>query len=120
MKLLTKEIEARIPGLYETEDISLEEKVLQVKFFTPWSRWTWYGVEYDPSEGLFFGYVEGLEDEWGYFSLAELQQIRGLFGLTVERDLHFKPCTLKELQETKRKEEFIPRPCLDASPHNEN
>lgn len=38
---------------------------------------------------LFFGYVIGLEAELGYFSLSELEQIRGALGLPVERDLYF-------------------------------
>jgi len=42
----------------------------------------------------FYGYVSifGDEcDEWGYFSLSELQSVKGPFGLGIERDLHFDP-----------------------------
>ena len=42
----------------------------------------------------FYGYVSifGDEcDEWGYFSLSELQSVKGPFGLGIERDLHFEP-----------------------------
>ena len=39
---------------------------------------------------LFYGYVEGLFDEWGTFSLKELSELRGPFGLKVERDLYWK------------------------------
>jgi hypothetical protein len=41
--------------------------------------------------------VDGLEKELGYFSLAELQQVRGSLGLPVERDLHWRPKTLQEI-----------------------
>ena len=55
------------------------------------------GVEYDPESKTFFGYVQGIEDEWGYFNLTELESIKGMFGLKVERDLHFKPVAYKEI-----------------------
>ena len=61
-----------------------------------WSSWTWYASEFDPEEGLFFGVVVGLEREFGYFSLEELEGIRGPGGLTIERDLYWTPTPLKE------------------------
>ena len=42
---------------------------------------------------------DGLEVELGYFSLAELKEIRGRFGLPIERDRHFEPCTLAKCRE---------------------
>lgn len=64
------------------------------------SRWSpYYGAtEYDPAEGIFFGLVQGFEVELGYFSLAELEEIRGPGGLTIERDLHFEPRPLSEIR----------------------
>ena len=88
MKLLTKEILKKLPKLYATEDVAPADKVAVVKFFTPWTSWTWYAVEFD-GEDQFFGFVDGQEKEWGYFSLAELESIKGPFGLKIERDLHF-------------------------------
>ena len=97
-KLLTKEIAGKLPELYATEGIPESEKVLVVKFFTPDSNWTWYGVEFDGKD-RFFGYVEGHEREWGYFSLKELASVRGPMGLKVERDLYWKPTKFKDLHE---------------------
>ena len=94
MGLLTKEIIELLPSLYSTEDIELEDKTVIVKFFTPDSNWTWYAVEFD-GDDLFFGYVEGLVGEWGYFSLSELESVRGLLGLPIERDLYFDPQPIK-------------------------
>ena len=68
-----------------------------VKFFTPDSNWTWYATEFD-GEDRFFGLVVGQEIELGYFSLSELEEIRGPFHLPVERDLYFQPKTLAELK----------------------
>ncbi len=95
--LLTDELKEKLPKLYENERKGLEA-LAQVKFFTPDSNWTWYASEYD-GQDIFFGLVAGLEIELGYFSLSELEQIRGALGLPVERDRHFEPKTLKELRE---------------------
>ena len=45
---------------------------------------------------MFFGYVEGFENELGYFSLNELKSVKKM-GLGIERDRHFKPVKLKEI-----------------------
>jgi hypothetical protein len=84
-RLLTKELEKKLPPLGSTDDNP--DKIAIVKFFTPAPSWTWYAVEYCPEEKLFFGLVEGLEREWGYFSLAELESLNA----AVERDIHFQP-----------------------------
>lgn len=65
---------------------------------TPWTNWTWYASEYDPVERLCFGVVLGHERELGYFSIDELEAIRGPGGLTIERDLYWKAKPLKECQ----------------------
>ena len=98
MKLLTKAILNALPSLYATEHLIADEKAVLVKFFCPWGHWTWYGVEYDPEQELFFGFVQGNYDEWGYFSLAEMKEITGPMGLKIERDLYFKPCKFKNLK----------------------
>jgi hypothetical protein len=102
MKLMTKAIAAKLPKLYSTEKVATKDKTVIVKFFQPWGRWTWYAVEGEQIQAevfgrpnyRFFGYVQGLgpdTDEWGYFTLAELESVRGPFGLRIERDLHFAP-----------------------------
>ena len=45
MKLLTKEIEQKIPALYSTEEIETKDKTIVCKFFAIGSGWTWYVVE---------------------------------------------------------------------------
>ena len=89
MKLMTKELEKLFPPLYSTEEKDPKDIKIIAKFFTPWSNWTWYATEYDPQKRIFFGYVRGLENEFGYFSLDELESVKGPFGLTIERDLYF-------------------------------
>lgn len=97
MKLLTKEILKSLPPLYSQEKLG-DNAIVRVKFFTPWTKWTWYATEYDPEEGIFFGLVQGDEEELGYFSLEELESLKGPFGLKIERDLHFRPKTIGELR----------------------
>ena len=95
-ELLTQELRAQLPKLYENEEYGLEAKAL-VKFFTPDSNWTWFATEFD-GDDTFFGLVSGFEVEMGYFSLSELEAARGPWGLPIERDLYFKPKTLRELR----------------------
>ena len=45
---------------------------------------------------IFFGYVKGDFDEYGTFSLSELESVRGAMGLTIERDIHFRSKPLSE------------------------
>ncbi len=76
--LLTKEITTKLPVLYSQENT--KDPMVICKFFTPWSSWTWYAIEFD-SKDTFFGYVIGHEAELGYFSLSELQSVKGPFGI---------------------------------------
>lgn len=92
--LLPAELAANVPGLYSTEHQA--DALALVKLFTPDSSWTWYIVEYDPDDMLCFGLTIGHEREHGYFSLTELQELRGPTGLKVERDLYFKPTPVSE------------------------
>lgn len=111
MKLLTKALEAQIPALYSNEEKSSEEIMVITKFFTPDSSWTWYVTEgsyvdedgyYDTDKEkvdyLFFGLVVGLETELGYFSLSELESVRGPLGLPIERDLYWQPHDLRTVR----------------------
>jgi hypothetical protein len=97
MMLLTKENLKALPPLY-SQDGKGEDAIAVVKFFTPWSNWTWYASEFNPEEGLFFGKVVGHETELGYFTLAELEAVRGPAGLRIERDRHFQPKPLSEVK----------------------
>lgn len=100
--LLDPESREKLPPLYSGEELGLMALAL-VKFFTPTSNWTWYASEFD-GEDTFFGLVSGLELELGYFSLSELQSVRGPLGLPIERDLYFEPKTLKALMDIHKRD----------------
>lgn len=95
MKLLTQKNINSLPAL-GSQDGKGGDAVAVVKFFTPDSNWTWYATEFDGKD-TFFGLVEGFEKELGYFSLSELKSVTGSFGLHVERDMYWKPKTLREI-----------------------
>jgi len=104
MKLLTAELRAQLPPLYSQE--KNKDPTVHVKFFCPWSNWTWFATEGSDEDGdfLFFGYVIGSEEEWGYFALSEMQEVRGPGVLTIERDLHFNRGPFSQVIEQYRRQ----------------
>lgn len=98
--MLTKEIRNQLPVLYAQENV--QDPMVICKFFTVWSHWTWYAIEFDGND-TFFGYVAGDFPELGYFSLSELQSLKGPMGLTIERDMYFRPCRLSIIKKLHEK-----------------
>jgi hypothetical protein len=114
MKLLTAEVITKLPRLYSQEAVT--DPLVRVKFFQPWGSWTWYVLEgdpvnedgetidltahpeADPADWLFFGLVDGFEEELGYFSLSELQSVEGPGGLRIERDRFWTPQPLSAVK----------------------
>ncbi|HWO72510.1 MAG TPA: DUF2958 domain-containing protein [Dehalococcoidia bacterium] len=106
--LLTKEIERTLPPIRSGDNVA------RVKYFTPWSNWTWYAAEAsaeledgsevalsdprakDRVDVVFWGLVFGLEKEYGYWCLSELAKVRGPMGMTIERDFYFVPTSLDQ------------------------
>jgi len=96
MQLITKELEKIIPEMYADEDTKLEDKIVYAKYFL--HGWSWWILEYDKDERVFFAYVQGMESELGYVSLDELMNLE-VHGLKVERDLHFTPTRYGDIEE---------------------
>ena len=90
--LISKEMLDKLPKLYETEDI--KDPLCHIRLFTPGANFTWFIIEISIDENLCYSYVKGLEDELGYFSLDEIEDIRGGLNLQVELDTSFKPALL--------------------------
>ena len=117
LPLLDAESRAKLPPLYTGEKTRQGIDALAlVKFFSPDAGWVWFASEGSPVDAdgyfdtdkekvdfLFFGLVIGYEIELGYFSLSELTNTRGPFGLSIERDKFYQPKTLRQLQEQHRK-----------------
>lgn len=99
MKLMTKELEKRFAEVGSQKGI--KNPIMIAKFFNPQGAGTWLATEYNQQDEMFFGYVSifGVSsmDEWGYFSLKELTDFKGRFGLGIERDLHIKEQPIRKL-----------------------
>ncbi len=82
---------AKIPKLYETENIPLKEKLIYLHFFI--GACDWYVAEYDGEE-LFWGYTILNGDfemaEWGYFSFEELKRIKISPGFEIDCEISWR------------------------------
>jgi hypothetical protein len=102
MKLMTKEIEKRFKEAGNQSEN--ENPTFVAKFFNPVGSQTWYASEYYPENKICYGYVTGMyEEEWGTFSITELESLKLPFGMKIERDLHFDEITFDELTKPKPK-----------------
>jgi len=89
MELLTKAIRKKLPTLKATANQEAEQQRVYLKLFDPAGSASWYATSFDGKD-TFFGYVTGLGcDELGEFSLKELSEHKGRFGLGIERDIHW-------------------------------
>jgi hypothetical protein len=73
----TTERLSKIPRLYETENIPLQDKLIHLHFFI--GACDWYIAEID-GEDLFWGFAilnnDLINAEWGYISFSELKAIK--------------------------------------------
>ena len=124
VKLMNKELGKAFAKIGRQEGV--DDPIVVAHFFNPSGSGDWYATEMyyvikkvqsvkepeiieveasklDESikgeilDMVFFGYVELLESEWGYFSLTELESVRLPFGLTIERDLYFNPAPISKV-----------------------
>ena len=82
-----------IPNLYDTEEISLDDKIIYEKWEIPSIGFYWLIAELDPEKGLAFGYANLNDDdmaEWGYIDINELKENGAV------RDKSWKPTKFKE------------------------
>jgi hypothetical protein len=98
MKLMTKELARELEKypLY-SQDGRGDDATVVCKYFI--GSYTWYVTEAHKCENgdyEFFGLVEGLYREWGYFMLSDLEAV-DYHGLKVERDLYFEPTRIGDL-----------------------
>jgi hypothetical protein len=90
MELLSQDLLRRFAEVGDQEG---KDAIVIAHYFNPCGAGNWYATEFDVETGEFFGYVSIFgdhNDEWGYFSLAELESYQGPLGLGIERDLYWK------------------------------
>lgn len=82
---------AKVPRLYETESISLKDKIIHLHFFI--GGCDWFIAEYD-GEDTFFGFAilnnDQVNAEWGYISFSELKEIKVQGCTEIDNDLHWQ------------------------------
>ena len=99
-KLLTKGLEARFKKVGSQQEVA--DPIVIAKFFNPVGAGDWFATEWLPEEKVFFGYVSLFNDhnnEFGYFSLEELEEIRLPMGMKIQRDAYCSEMTLSEWKE---------------------
>jgi hypothetical protein len=95
-ELLPASVAQTIPALYANENTP--DPIAQVKLFSPYSGAVWFLTEYNPDEGLAFGWADmGMDGgELGYIDLNELAGANRRGLPLVERDLYWSPRPLSE------------------------
>ncbi|MGB6012972.1 MAG: hypothetical protein WBI57_17060 [Desulfobacterales bacterium] len=91
---------AKIPGLYETEHIPLQEKLIYLYFFI--GNCSWFIAEHD-GDDLFWGFAHLGDDvcaEWGMISFKEMKdiKIKGFLEIDCELEEHWKVRPAKEIE----------------------
>lgn len=98
MKLMTRELEQRFAKVGSQENV--KDPIIIAKFFNPIGRGYWFASEYNPEDRIFFGYASlfgDWNDEWGTFSLDELESLTLPLGMKIERDMYFKETPSSEI-----------------------
>jgi hypothetical protein len=96
----SKERLAKIPKLYETENVPLKDKMIHLHFFI--GGCDWYIAEYDGTD-LFWGFacLNDLQNaEWGYISFSEMEDIRinGWLEIDCELEVFWKVRPASEIE----------------------
>ena len=92
---------AKIPGLYETENIRPQDKLIHLHLFI--GSCDWYIAEFDGGD-LFWGFAILNQDfemaEWGYVSFQELKSIKvkGWLEVDCETEEAWRPRRAAEVE----------------------
>ena len=96
--------ESKIPGLYETEDVPLEKKMIYQRWEIREIGFYWLIAELDRRKNIAFGYANLNNDdfaEWGYVSMEEL------IDNGASPDRSWKPCTYEDAVSRMKKERYV-------------
>lgn len=100
-QLLPTTVARKLPPIYSQDNV--DDPIVQVKLFSPYSGAVWYLTEYDPSSKQAFGWADlgmGM-GELGYISIPELEGMNKGGLPLVERDLYFKPMPLSKAKHSR-------------------
>ena len=100
---MTDEMLERVPKLYDQEHTDLADTQVHAAYIIPFrSNWTWYMTEYDRETGDAFGLALGIEPEWGYFNIRELEELNAQRLI-----LEDFPKTFRELKDRELKSRWM-------------
>ena len=101
MKIFTKPIEKAFEKQGDTSQKEMKDIFIIMKLFNPCGAGTWYLYEKldDDVYMCFANLGDPMMAEIGTVSMNEILSYRGMFGLGIERDMHFEPMkmTLREV-----------------------
>jgi len=97
MPLLSDDLRNCLPPLLSQE--AVDEPIVYARYFLPDTGWSWYVTEGEPEDEdyVFFGFVAGIEAEFGLFRLSEQESITGTSGQKIEIDSNFKEGKLTDV-----------------------
>ena len=114
----TKERLSKIPMLYETEHIPIQEKPIHLHFFI--GGCDWYISEFDGRD-TFFGFAILNNDlqyaQWGYVSFTDLKKLKinGFIEVDCEGEFVWRVCKALEVEKIR-----IAHGWTESSPKKEN
>lgn len=87
----------KMPKLYETENLPINDKIVHEHFFLGNSDW--FAIEFD-GDDLFFGFAILNSDyqnaEFGYFSLSEITSLK-IGPFEIEYDLYWEKRPVRDV-----------------------
>ena len=95
-----EELGTLLPPLY-AQEMAGDHAIVHLHLFNPCGIGDWWITEgsREGDDFIMFGLCDLGFPELGYASLNELLAVQGPLGLGIERDLHWKPKTLREVRE---------------------
>lgn len=95
MKLLSDEFLQTLPALYLQDNVI--DKVAYVKFYTVDGLWSFYVMEYSRNKELFYGYIDGIVQEFDFVSVQDIEERQCYLNLALDRTIYSEPILIREL-----------------------
>jgi hypothetical protein len=98
MELLDGDLFRLLPGFIKSDH---KDPVVHARFFIPNGGLSWYVIEgqVEKNEYTFYGILDTVETKFCYFSLREIEFIRGPGGTTVQRDPEFQAKPISQIED---------------------
>lgn len=100
MPLLDGDLMRSLPGFNQSNK---SDPIVHARFFLPNGGLTWWVIEgqIEGTNYSFYGVVDAAEIKLDYFTLDDLEKLRGPSRSEVTRDNDFKPTLISQIDELK-------------------